>query len=663
MAALPEQANAALGLYRQGDLAGARRAAEEALGESPDDPRLLQFLGHLCCRSGDLKSGAAHLHRSLELDPSGLAARLDLAHALAGLGHFTEAEALCAAPAGDEGASAELARIRGFALQELGRSAEAASAYEAAVALRPDDFETWNNLGNARRLAGDSAGAVEALERAVALRPNLAVIRRNLGGALADSGRLEESLDAVRAAVRLAPGEPAFRIELVRALARLGRGDETLDAARDAARAAPKSAEAQVELGLAQAAAGDLGAAEQAYRRAVALQPSEPPAWVHLALLLESGNRAEELGTLARDAEAAGVEAGELAFVRALIARREGRLAEALALAEAAPSSTEPHRKAQLIGEIADRLGDPDAAFAAFTEMNRVLAEAADDPRAGAIRYREELEGQIALATPDWFDSWPPSITPDDRPSPVFLVGFPRSGTTLLDTLLMGHPGLHVVEEQPLLQPAVEALGSMERLPGLESGEIARLRSLYFDALERLAPGSDGKMVVDKMPLNLARAALIHRLFPDARFIFAERHPADVVLSCFITNFRLNYAMANFLDLGDSARTYDLAMTHWSQCREGLGLRVHDLRYEHMVADLEGAVRPLVDFLGLEWDQKMLDHRGTALGRGYVATASYAQVTEPIYARASGRWRRYAKQMEPVLPLLEPWAERLGYEM
>ena len=165
------------------------------------------------------------------------------------------------------------------------------------------------------------------------------------------------------------------------------------------------------------------------------------------------------------------------------------------------------------------------------------------------------------------------------------------------------------------------------------------------------------------MPLDMVLAGLLHRLFPDARFIFAERHPADVVLSCFITNFRLNDAMANFLDLEDSARFYDLAMTHWQQCRSIFSLDVHELRYEHMVADLEGAVRPLLDWLGLPWDQGMLDHRQTARGRGYVTTASYAQVTEPIYGRAAGRWVRYRDHLEPVLPVLAPWAERLGYEL
>jgi hypothetical protein len=170
-------------------------------------------------------------------------------------------------------------------------------------------------------------------------------------------------------------------------------------------------------------------------------------------------------------------------------------------------------------------------------------------------------------------------------------------------------------------------------------------------------------LVVDKMPLNIARLPIIHRLFPDARIVFALRHPYDVVLSCFITNFSLNYAMANFLDLGDAARLYDLTMRCWVRCNEVFPLRMHDIRYEALVEDLEGSVRPLLDFLGLEWEEGMLDHRRAAAERGYVATASYAQVVEQVYGRARGRWRRYREELGDVLPMLEPWAHRFGYDV
>lgn len=557
----------------------------------------------------------------------------------------------------------DILRMRGYVLQMLGRPAEAADCYRRLVERGPEDFEAWNNLGNACREAGDAEGAVAALDRAARLRPDIAIIQQNLGGALAAAGRLEDSLAAIERAVAREPGNPAFLMELSRAHGRLGRPEKVLPPLEQAARLAPRDPGLQVELGLAHAALGGHGRAEEAYRRALDLRPDFAPAYLQLGLLLEHGGRADELAPLLREADERGVPSAETAFIRALVLKREGRLEEALDFARSASASVEPHRRMQLIGEIADRLGDTAAAFAAFRDMNRVLAETSSAPRAEAARYRDEVERIAALTTSEWFAGWTSAEPDPTRPSPVFLVGFPRSGTTLLDTILAGHPGVRVLEEEPLIQSVYEELGGFEALPGLGKADVDALRARYFEELDARASDAGERLIIDKMPLNIPMIPLIHRLFPDARFIFAERHPCDVVLSCFITNFRLNPAMANFLDLEDAARLYDLVLGHWEKSRAVFPLRVRTVRYENMVEDPGGAVRPLMAFLGLPWDETMLDHRRTAAKRGYIASASYAQVTEPIHARARGRWERYRDRMRDVLPILEPWAQRLGYDI
>jgi hypothetical protein len=133
------------------------------------------------------------------------------------------------------------------------------------------------------------------------------------------------------------------------------------------------------------------------------------------------------------------------------------------------------------------------------------------------------------------------------------------------------------------------------------------------------------------------------------------------VLSCFMQGFELNDAMANFLALGDAARLYDRVLGFWQSCREILPLSVFELRYEALVAEPEAAIRPLIGFLGLDWDARILDHQRTAAERGIISTPSYNQVTQRLYGGASGRWLRYREQLTPILPILEPWAERLGY--
>jgi hypothetical protein len=312
---------------------------------------------------------------------------------------------------------------------------------------------------------------------------------------------------------------------------------------------------------------------------------------------------------------------------------------------------------------ILDRLGRTDEAFASFDEANRLLQAHPTEPLRRAAELRDELRADVAMLTRDWVDGWTPVPPRADRPDPVFLVGFPRSGTTLLDTILMGHPRAVVLEEQPPLNRVETAIGGQAAVPALDQEAIGKARAHYFDEVAKAANIGPDSLLIDKSPLFLSKAPLIHRLFPNARFILALRHPCDVLLSCFMANFRLNSAMSNFLRLQDAAEFYDLTFGHWERSRALLPLNVHTIRYERLVEDVEGEVRPLFDFLGLDWHSEALDHSRTAKARGLITTASYSQVTEPIYKRASGRWQRYRKHLEPIFPTLRPWVEKFGYSL
>ena len=433
-----------------------------------------------------------------------------------------------------------------------------------------------------------------------------------------------------------------------------GQREEAAAAFIAAAGQAPANSPALIEVGRVLSALGRYDEAEATYRRA----PGFPDSWFELGQLLERGNRLDRLPALVAEAEAAGVR---LAYLDALAFDLAGETEAALAAAHSIPVAEGPVLRAALIARLADKAGNAALAFSASREVNRLLAAAHPGAQQAAAEYRRHVAALIAMLTPAYVAGLAPPL-PGERPAPVFLVGFPRSGTTLLDTLLMGHPDIHVLEEVPLLQRAAESLGDFALLPGMDAAGVARLRALYFEALDAHSP-PPGKTVVDKLPLNLLGAPLIHRLFPDAKFIFVERQPCDIVLSCFMQKFDLNPAMANFLDLGTAAQLYDLVMTFWTRARELLPLDVHDMRYEDLVADPEERMRALIAFLGLDWDKALLDHRTTAAARGLIATPSYHQVAQPIYGRAAGRWERYRAQLEPVLPILAPWCEKMGYAL
>jgi tetratricopeptide (TPR) repeat protein len=643
------------GRLRRGDLAGARAEGEAALAAEPDDPALLQLVGVACCRMGDIAAGAGFLGRAFALQPDLPRLLPDLAHARAMLGDVEGALALC-----PPDADPELQRLRGFLLQQSGDATGAAEAYAKVVAAHPGDWEIWNNLGNARRGIGDLEGAADALGRAVRLQPRIAAAWLNYATALSALGR-PEALAACREAARLAPADASAALTLGQLLREAGEEEEALGEIERAARLAPVEAAVQVELARLRWSLRDEAGAEAAYREAIRLQPGDALAWLELGILFERSNRLDALPALLEEAAGAGVTAAELGYLRALVLRREGKLEEALDAARAAPADSEPERRAVLIARLADSLDRTEEAFEAFADMNRVSAATPAGRAADAGAYHDRVAEMIRTATPSWFARWSADAPTPLRPAPVFLVGFPRSGTTLLDTFLMGHPDVHVLEEEPVLQRARDALGDFARLPDLEAAEIAVLREAYLAALDEIAPEAAGKTVVDKLPLNILGAPLIHRLFPGAPVILSLRHPCDAVLSCFMQAFEPNDAMANFLDLDDAAALYHQIFTFWEQCRAGLPLNVHSLRYEDLIARPEEEMRALIGFIGLDWDARLLDHRRTAAARGTIVTPSYAQVTQPLYRSASGRWERYRGHMEKVLPILCPWAERLGY--
>jgi tetratricopeptide (TPR) repeat protein len=653
----------AMQLAQRGNLTGARQRAEAALKLAADDPGIRGFLGMVCCQAGDLMAGIAHLRASLAAIPGDSTNRANLIMALLQSGRGEEALPLADVAAADMDPTRRIWRLRAYLLQEQGDHAGAAQAYERVVAVAPDDFESWNNLGNALGLAGDADGGIIALHRAARLRPDLLQIRLNLGIAMIEAGRSGDAVAILDACTRDFPGESAPFAQLGIALSNLYRAEEAVAAFTSAVALTPDDPDLLVRLGENQASLWALDLAEAAFAQALAIDPAFGDAHLQRAILFEQTNRSDAFPTLLADAGQKGAPDAIVQFIRALACRRDKRFAEGLAAIESVPDDIEPARRMQMIGEFHDRLDRPAEAFAAFTEMNRLRALDPTDPLKRGAAFREELRAERALVTPAWYAGWRTAAPPEERPAPVFLVGFPRSGTTLLDTMLMGHERVQVLEERPPLRRIELSIGGLDRLADLEPADIADLRRDYFREAGEFVDLRPDSLLVDKFPMHLNKVPLIHRLFPDARFILALRHPCDVVLSCFITSFRLNNAMVNFLDLKDAATTYDLTFGFWEQCRAIMPINVHTLVYEQLIEDKDAALRPLFDYLGLDWPEAAIDHQRTAAERGTIITASYSQVTEPIYRRAAGRWERYHEQMAEVLPILRPWAEKMGYKV
>ena len=249
--------------------------------------------------------------------------------------------------------------------------------------------------------------------------------------------------------------------------------------------------------------------------------------------------------------------------------------------------------------------------------------------------------------------------------SPVFIVGFPRSGTTLLDTVLRSHPKIEVVEEKPLIDKIISRLNktiNSTTLSNLSESNIIDLRAIYRQELLQVQESvKPGKIIIDKFPLNIIHIPLINILFPDSKYIFALRHPYDCVLSCFMQNFELNEAMVNFLSMRGTVNLYSNVMKLWSIYSKTLLLDVEFVKYEHLTSNFEETSTKILSFLGLEWHNNLLKFYETGKARNKIMTPSYHQVTEQIYHHATDRWKNYIKNLKGDIDPLKPWLSYFSY--
>lgn len=616
----PPEMMRAMRAMRADDMQSALAIAEAALADATDRAPYMALASLAALRLGQPDRAIPYLRALLALNPDDHGTRANLANALIEIDQMEEALDIVA-----DASQAVLARIEGYIHQQAGRSESAIAAYRRAIADDSNDLASWNNLGNLLAQTEDVDGAIAAFEHAISLAPADLPIYLNLAELLMQAELHEARFKTLLDAQKIAPDDPRVL----------------------------------TELGVAYARDDDLDTAIAMFERAIDHSPEFGNAHIELGMMYESLNRIDDLAALI-DRIDPNEAPPEFAFLLAWQARRQGRFDDAAALAKQIPETIHPMRRFHLIGGIADRLGDADAAFPAFERMNKE-ALAASRPLSEPS-YRTLVERNLTQWTDAWAAEWQDAGPLDDNyTDPIFLVGFPRSGTTLLDTMLMGLPALSVLEERPMVARTLKLVDE-EDVRTFSADRILELRAAYFD-FARQSGWDSGRRLVDKHPLNMERVPFIHRLFPNARFILAERHPYDVVLSCFMANFTVNLAMRSFTSLDEAARTYDAVFSAWHRGLELFpAVSWHPVRYERLIENSEKELSPLVDWLGLDWHDSLRDHTQIAQSRGRVRTASYSQIGEKLYKRAADRWRRYADHLEPVLPILRPWAARMGYE-
>jgi tetratricopeptide (TPR) repeat protein len=559
---------------------------------------------------------------------------------------------------------------RAFQAHESGDVAEATRLCLETLELSPGQPGALAKLYQIRRAENQLVAAEALIRRIVALDLNNVWATQELALLLFNKADLAEAETHARNAVRIAPRDPQSHNLMAMIMTEANRPQigefhyrkviELLD------RPSP--------IVLANLAwnlknQGKMDEARRLYTESVRLDPRIVQTLLGWARLEETDRDFARAAALLDDAERLSPGDRSVLLSRAVLLGRTRAYDDALAVldtlhADRALGPAEWTEKGRLL----DRLERYDEAFAAFAEGKRVLREISGQS------YRDEEAAQLAARLKGFFTAERLSIVPRAKPAssgaqPIFIVGFPRSGTTMVEQTLSAHPRISAGDELPtinditLLMPRMlnSPLAYPEALADLWMGDqheaLDNLRDYYLQRARQLgAIGKGAARFTDKMPLNEMHLGLIALLFPQAPIVHVLRHPLDVVLSVFSNHLTHGYYCAYALE--SAAQHYVLIMDLVEHYRGQMTLRYLPIRYEDIVDEQEPNIRKLLDFVGEPFDRRCLRFDQN---RRYARTASYAQVAEKLYDRSRYRYRHYLKELAPVLPILEPAIRRLGY--
>ena len=644
--------DAALARHRAGDLDAAADLYGKVLKIAPDHVDALHHLGLVLAQSGHLEAAIPAIERAIALRPNFAMAHFNLGNVLRRSNRFEDAEARYRKALQIDPALTGAWSNLGAVLRALDRQTEAIEVYRQGLARQPGNADSHYNLACALHHAGQLDEAVAVYRRAIALRPDHADAHGNAALALMTLGRPAEALPLARAQVALIPASAAAHTALSSAWAALGAPTAAIEAARRACRLDPKDAKAWLQLGHALGEDGQIDAAVDSHRRALAMAPEAPEVLVALAVSLqEAGQRAEARRmtetALAKDPTSAA--AWTLLGGIKTFAAGDPELADLQHLA--ASLEVRPDRLDDLIhlefalGKALMDTGDADKAFAVLSRANR--------------RHRNRIDYDVArdieafAAIAEVMDaSRIADLSGQGQRSahPIFIVGMPRSGTTLAEQILASHPGIHGGGEMKhldviLMERFRAMFGQAEwisRLETIKAADLDALGQAYAAKTRPLAPA--GIRITDKMPSHFRHVGLIHLIFPNALIIHCRRAPHDTCLSCFATHFSQGQDFTYDLqDLGAYYRAHSRLMDHWHRIVPPS--RLLSVTYEDVVEDLEGQARRLIEACGLPWDEACLDFHRTSR---QVRTASVNQVRQPLYATSVARWKAYSAHLKPL---------------
>lgn len=642
-------------LNAQGKGEEAIETLRRAVKLAPQAASIQANLGEILRQNGELDPAAAALQRSIELDPNNSQALNNL----------------------------------GIVQYERKKFKEAVDYYRRALAIRPEMAEAHNNLGNALRLTGDVEGAMHAYQEALTHRERYPEAYNNLGTLLQQRGQGDEAEHAMRKAIAQSPRYEEAHNNLAALYFAQNKETEALRILGDALKFAPKNPQTLLLTARIQTKRNNHAAAEQAVRLAIKEKPESPEALTLLGQILHETDRYDEAIQVLEQALKATPNNPEALNFYGVALKSVGRLDEAREnILKALKLNGSMFGAYANLNDLVDFSKEEelfnrmDAIFGAaantkadqFLPLHFAYAKALDDRgehqralehyviggkmKRTHLDYNEQetfafFDGIRAAFPREVFANR--SFAGNDDERPVFIIGMPRSGSTLVEQIISSHPDIYGAGEVKYLSRAIGLL--RDRFPTLPKypqmmdkitpAQLDIVAKGYVKAIS--AGAGDAKKITDKLLTNYFFAGFIHLLFPKAKIINTMRDPVDTCLSGFTKLFKDD--MPHSYDLGELGRYYGKyreLMQHWNDVLpKGV---LHTVQYEDVVADTEKAARALIEFLGLEWNKKCLDFHNSDRP---VKTASVAQVRRPIYNTAVKRWKKYGDGLQPLVDAIE----------
>ncbi|NRA28638.1 MAG: sulfotransferase [Parvularculaceae bacterium] len=592
--------NKARQMITQGRLAEAEPVLTRLKSVMAPHSLIHEYLGFIAAQQQDLKKAIRHYRKAVKLDPGYADLKTKLAELLVQTGAEAEANKLALAVQRKEPENVTALNLLGYIAGNAGRDAEAKAFFQSAVQLDPQRFEAWHNFGRFLIGLGAFDEALSALNQANNLRADHRDTLTYMGRAFVSLGSTADAITVLKRAVALASTPTDYAntaIHLAEAFRRAEQRDDAL----------------------------------QCLSALQAKQADFPQADALRATILHEQGQHEEALTIAQ-ALKANKSTNDASWMPAFV--------EAQSLVS---------------------LGRHEEAAAAFADANRrekkLYASFGKDKELFTRYTAEATSLYDSMSTGEWSSGGGSNL--------CFINGFPRSGTTLIDAILRTHSQVAIAEEanaaDACWQQAANIIpGGRAQIGAMNETAAEELRKLYWRELEpALSTERTHKTVIDRHATGLLQAGLMKRLFPEAKFFFMLRHPCDAVLSAWMRNYQPSHHTANYLTIQDTARTYDAMMKLYTVLEDRIGLNATRIRYEDLVTDLHSTVEPMLSAMGLTWEQQLEDFHQSQNRPS--RTASFAQVSKPLYQSATYRFEHYQATLEPVMPVLEPWVKHFGY--